>query len=115
IHVELTARRLAGYLRYTFPATGQARVIIDASATIPLGGGGPRSTGGSVAVVDARHISGSMGFEGGWGQRAPHTLYFFAEFDRPAVQAGRWTSHRGGITRAPGAGASEGGDTRSRL
>ena len=92
IRAELTASRLAAFHRYTFPPTAAARIVLDASATLPLGGGGPRSSGGRVTVLDARHLSGSMGFEGGWGAQAPHTLYFYAEFDRPAVEGGRWLS-----------------------
>jgi predicted alpha-1,2-mannosidase len=115
IRAELTASSLAAFHRYTFPATAAARIVLDASATIPLGGGGPRSSGGRVTVVDARHLSGSMGFERGWGAQAPHTLYFYAEFDRPSVEAGRWLSRRGGFTRIAGAGTSDGGDTRSSL
>jgi predicted alpha-1,2-mannosidase len=115
IRVELTASRLAAFHRYTFPATAEARIAFDASATVPLGGGGPRSSGGRVTVIDARHLSGSMTFEGGWGANAPYTLYFFAEFDRPAVEIGRWLAHRGEFSRAPGPGASEGGNTRSGL
>src|SRR5438477_6579674 len=115
IRAELTASRLAAFHRYTFPATAAARIVLDASATVPLGGGGPRSSGGRVTLLDARHLSGSMGFEGGWGAGAPYTLYFYAEFDRPAVEAGRWQSRRGGFTRISGAGSSEGDDTRSSL
>ena len=115
IRAELTASRLAGFHRYTFPATSDARIVIDASATIPLGGGGPRSDGGTVTVIDARHISGSMTFEGGWGKQAKYTLHFFAEFDRPAIEVGRWQSARGSFTRIPGAGSSQGGDTKASL
>src|SRR5438067_4206531 len=59
IRAELTASRLAAFYRYTFPATAAARIILDASATVPLGGGGPRSSGGRVTLLDARHLSGS--------------------------------------------------------
>lgn len=115
IRAELTASRLAGLHRYAFPPTREARIIVDASATIPLGGGGPRCDGGTVTVIDARHVAGSMTFEGGWGKQARYTLHFFAEFDRPAVEAGRWQSARGSFTRIPGAGSSAGGETRARL
>ena len=115
IRVELTANRLAAFHRYTFPTTAEARIILDASATVPLGGGGPRSSGGTITVIDPRHLSGSMAFEGGWGAKASYKLYFYAEFDRPAVEIGRWQSRRGGLTRVPGAGTSEGGDTLARL
>ena len=115
IAVELTADRLAGFHRYTFPVTSEARIIIDASATIPLGGGGPRSAGGTVTVIDPRHVAGSMTFEGGWGKQAKYTLRFFAEFDRPAVEVGRWQAARGSFTRIVGTGSSEGGDTTKSL
>ncbi len=115
IRAELTANRLAGFHLYTFPATDDSRIVLDASATVPLGGGGPRSAGGEITVIDARHLVGRMEFEGGWGQRAPHTLYFAAEFDRPAVEIGRWTSKRGAFTRLPGPGTTEGGDSRAAL
>lgn len=115
VRAELTASRLAGFHRYTFPATAQARIIIDASATIPLGGGGPRSDGGTVTLIDNRHVAGSMTFSGGWGKPAQSTLHFYAEFDRPAVEVGRWKSARGSFTRLAGTGTSQGGDTRSSL
>ena len=115
IRAELTASRLAAFERFTFPATSDARVILDASSTIPLGGGGPRCAGGSVTAIDLRHIASSMTCEGGWGKQAPYTLHLYAEFDRPAAEVGRWTSRRGSVARVPGAGTSEGGDTRTGL
>ena len=115
IRAELTASRLAGFHRYSFPPSDEARIVIDASATVPLGGGGPRSTGGEVRVIDNREVAGKMTFTGGWGHNKPYTLYFYAEFDRPAVEVGRWQSTRGRLTRTPGIGASAGGDTRQSL
>ena len=115
IRAELTASRLVGVERFTFPANAQARIILDASATIPLGGGGPKSGGGTVTVIDPRHIAGSMRFEGGFGKSTPYTLHFYGEFDRPAIEAGRWKAEEGAIARIPGAGSSQGGDTRDSL
>jgi len=115
IRAELTASRLAGVERFTFPATTEARVVLDASATILLGGGGPKSQGGTVTVIDPRHIEGSMRFEGGFGNYIPFTLHFFGEFDRPAADSGRWQADEGSITHVAGAGSSTGGDTRHSL
>jgi predicted alpha-1,2-mannosidase len=115
IHAELTASRLAGVERFTFPATAQARVILDASATILLGGGGPKSQGGTVTVIDPRHIAGSMRFEGGFGNFIPFTLHFYGEFDRPAVDGGRWQAVEGAISRFLGPGSSAGGNTTQSL
>jgi predicted alpha-1,2-mannosidase len=115
VRAELTASRLAGFHRYLFPQTSQGRIMLDASATIPLGGGGPRSSGGIVRVIDRRHIAGGMSFVGGWGRETPYTLHFYAEFDRPAAEIGRWHSTRGTFVRDGGVGISAGGDTRPGL
>jgi predicted alpha-1,2-mannosidase len=115
IRAELTASRLVGFHKYIFPPDAQARIIIDASATIPLGGGGPRASGGEVRVIDQRDIAGKMSFVGGWGRNRPYVLFFYAQFDRPALDVGRWQSGRGTITKIPGVGSSAGGDTRQSL
>lgn len=115
IRVELTASRLAGFQRFRFPPNAQAEVVLDASATIPLGGAGPRSSGGEVHVIDNRQIEGEMTFVGGWGRAKPYTLYFYAQFDRPALEVGRWQRHSGSIARISGIGRSAGGDTRQSL
>src|SRR4051812_6113508 len=47
VRAELTASRLAAFQRYTFPPNAEARIIFDASATVPVDGG-PRTTGGQV-------------------------------------------------------------------
>jgi hypothetical protein len=56
-----------------------------------------------------------MRFEGGFGKSTPYTLHFYGEFDRPAIEAGRWKAEEGAIARIPGAGSSQGGDTRDSL
>ena len=56
-----------------------------------------------------------MSFEGGWGAPARYTLYFFCGV-RPSgyLKWGRWQSKKSRISRTPGTGTSEGGDTRAR-
>jgi predicted alpha-1,2-mannosidase len=56
-----------------------------------------------------------VSFVGGWGKEAPYRLYFSAEFDRPAIDIGRWQSRRGELTRAAGTGISVGGGGDTRL
>lgn len=114
IRVELTATRLTGFQRFTFPASDEARLVLDASATVPLGGGGPRSSGATVTVIDSRRLAGTAEFTGGWSS-GEHKLYFYAEFSRPALQVGRWSSARGSLDRSAGPGTSTGGDTRQDL
>lgn len=115
IRAELTASRLAGFHRYRFPPSAGARIMIDASASVPLGGGGPRASGGEVRAIDLRNFEGRMTFSGGWGRAAPYTLYFWGQFDRPATAIGRWSASRGRIDVIRGPGASVGGDTRQSL
>ncbi|HEX5182929.1 MAG TPA: GH92 family glycosyl hydrolase [Allosphingosinicella sp.] len=114
IRAELTAGRLTGFERFTFPASGDAELVLDATAAVPLGGGGPRATAARVEVEDARHFSGSASFTGGWNP-APYTLYFAAELSRPAARIGRWSAGQGWLRREPGPGASTGGDQRPSL
>lgn len=114
IRAELTADRLTGFERFTFPASDDAELVLDATAAVPLGGDGPRATAAHVEVEDARHFSGSASFVGGWNP-APYTLYFAAELSRPAARIGRWSAGQGWLRRELGAGASAGGDQRQSL
>ncbi|HEY1604171.1 MAG TPA: GH92 family glycosyl hydrolase [Allosphingosinicella sp.] len=114
IKAELTAGRLTGFERFTFPASGDAELVLDATAAVPLGGGGPRATAARVEVEDARHFSGSASFVGGWNP-APYTLYFAAILSRPAAHIGRWSAGQGWLRREAGPGVSAGGDQRPSL
>lgn len=110
IRAELTASRMAGMGRFTFPASGEANLIIDASSAIQLMGKGPKATAAQVRVLDARTLGGTAEFIGGWNI-APLKLHFAATFDRDPVKIGGWQATRGTLSVTPGAGAS-GGDQR---
>ncbi|HEX9108161.1 MAG TPA: GH92 family glycosyl hydrolase, partial [Longimicrobiales bacterium] len=91
VRAELTASRRVGVSRFTFPPAAAANVILDVSAhTLQA----QRATHARATVEDGRHVSGSAAFRGGWNP-APYTLYFYAEFDRPAARLGTWTSAPG--------------------
>jgi predicted alpha-1,2-mannosidase len=131
IRCELTATARVGVHRYTFPA-GPARLLFDVGAVIqpPFpgyavdpNGWPPHSTGGFIEWVDATTLVGRGDYRGGWGHNAPYSVFFHAEFDRPAAsrllgQAGSWLSGPGG-----GAGANlaavacftEGGEINLRV
>jgi predicted alpha-1,2-mannosidase len=108
IRVELTATRLTGLTRITFPE-GQAKgnLIIDATSLIALRGEGQRTTAAHVDVIDDHSFSGWASFEGGWNP-APYTLYFYAETDRPADEFGAWKASQGSLVTQPGIGGLEG-------
>jgi predicted alpha-1,2-mannosidase len=120
IRCELTATARAGVHRYTFPAdlAGPAHVLFDVGAVIqpPFpgykidpNGWPPRSTGGFVEWVNATTLVGRGDYRGGWGHDAPYSVYFHAEFDRPAAtrllgQAGSWLTNSAGGAPATGSG-----------
>ncbi len=108
IRVELTATRLTGLTRITFP-DGQARgnLILDATSIIALRGEGQRATAAHVDVIDDHSFAGWASFEGGWNP-APYKLYFYAETDRPAADFGAWQAGQGTLKTHPGAGALDG-------
>ncbi|MEI7830245.1 MAG: GH92 family glycosyl hydrolase [Prolixibacteraceae bacterium] len=73
VKVELTATKRVALHRYTFPATGNARVILDIGHQI----GSTPSTGHSrVDIVNDHQIEGCKSTERG-------NIYFVAEFNKP--------------------------------
>ena len=88
---ELTATRMVGVARFTFPAGSEGNMILEATSHILLD---QRATQAEATVIDDRHISGSASLTGGWNP-APYKLYFYAEFNRPAVRSGTWTAKPG--------------------
>lgn len=100
VRTELTATRLVGYSRYTFPANSRANLLLDVSSRIRMRGGNsavpstPQSaTDGAVTITDPRHAEGFIRITGGWNPN-PYTLYFATEFTRDAVESGTWDQDR---------------------
>lgn len=92
VTAELTATRLVAAHRYTFPATREARLILDAGSVIFTGGGDgrrQRPIATRVRIVSPTRIDGTGHFIGGWNP-SPYTLHFAAEFSRPFARAGLW-------------------------
>ncbi|MCL4178233.1 MAG: GH92 family glycosyl hydrolase [Verrucomicrobia bacterium] len=92
IDVELTATTRAGFQRYTFPETTQARVLLDFQF--------PAEYRFDLVSVEVRQSSATR-IEGSvehhapdvWGRDAQqeYVLHFVAEFDRPIHASGVWT------------------------
>lgn len=97
IKAELTATRLVGLHRYTFPRAQQAHVLIDASSVIRPGRRerpwSQRPTDCAVRIIAPNRIEGTGRFTGGWNP-APYTLHFSAEFDGPFSAAGTWNGEQ---------------------
>ncbi len=92
VKAELTATRLGGMHRYTFPTSQAAHLLIDVSSVIRPGPERPWSQkpiAGTVNLIAPNRIEGTGRFGGGWNP-APYTLHFSAEFDRPFTAFGTW-------------------------
>lgn len=109
VRVELTASRLVGFQRVTFPKGAPGQFVLDATSVIGLRGSGQRTTAAQVEVVDDHTLSGWASFEGGWNP-APYKLYFYAVFDRPAVKYGAWKARQGEAQIQAGIGRLNGGN-----
>ncbi len=108
IRVELTATRLAGLMRVTWPAdVAHGNLILDASSVIAMRGAGQRMTAAHVDVVDDHTVQGWASFEGGWNP-APYKLYFYARYDRAAADVGAWKAKQGVFDPHPGPGGLDG-------
>lgn len=104
IGVELTATRLAGIMRLTFPKDATSgNLVLDVTSAIPLYGDGQRITAVEVEALDSQTVRGWASFEGGWNP-APYKLYFHAHYDRPARQFGTWQARQGETALRPGPG-----------
>ncbi len=106
VGIELTSSEHVGVHRYRFDA-GEAKLMIDVGATIRkmLAPPGERclfqdweqcpvSTGGYLEMVGARTLRGRGDFRGGWGNFAPHSVYFQIEFDQP-IRKAYWANAHG--------------------
>ena len=94
VKVELTATERCGVHRYTFSDTTQSRILINVSAVRTASS--HRSSYAQCTASQAHFVTNTTaeGFvtaEGGWGNKAAHTVYFVAEFDQPATAVGSWT------------------------
>ena len=102
---EVTPTSRAAVLRFTFPKTDKAFVVIDAFPKPRHDGHGPDPRFAPVSVhVDAAHrrITGVSRYNSG-GVPDNFGHYFVIEFDRDVVDAGVWTERDG---QTNGAGVS---------
>jgi predicted alpha-1,2-mannosidase len=100
IRAEMTATRLVGHSRYTFPADTKGNLLLDVSSRIRMQASPSavpsetqHATGGEVTIKDSRHVEGFITMTGGWNP-SPYTLYFAAELSRDALESGTWDQDR---------------------
>lgn len=98
IRTELTATPRTGLGRFTFPATQQADVLVNA-ASDQAG-----VSDASIAVVGSNEIDGSAPSGSFCGMPDTFVVYFVAQFDRPFTGYGTWN----GAKSATGARTARG-------
>jgi predicted alpha-1,2-mannosidase len=92
IVAELTATEHAGYHKYTFPASSQAHIFIDAGGGLLHNDFGEAQTriACGVTIVSDSVVKGFGTLKGGWNLGDPYTVYFYAVFSTPASSSGTW-------------------------
>lgn len=91
IKAELTTTSRVGMHQYTFPSGSSANIMIDVGAVIQVAGDSPGedtgcSTGGYAEFISDTELVGRGDFRGGWGHQFPYSVYFYAKFDKPALE-----------------------------
>lgn len=95
IEAELTATARTGVQRYTFPATTQANVLLNAGQALN------RVTESDVRVVDDRTVETRITVRGFCQDTEPQTIWTRTTFDRPFVAHGTWTARPSPRARTP--------------
>ncbi|MEY9913155.1 putative alpha-1,2-mannosidase [Catenulispora sp. MAP12-49] len=90
IKTRLTATARTGLGEFTFPATDQARVLVNSA------GSASGSSAATFAVTGDREITGSVTSGHFCGQSNSYTVYFAARFDRPFTSSATWSGGTGG-------------------
>ncbi|MFC5721477.1 GH92 family glycosyl hydrolase [Streptomyces gamaensis] len=88
ITAELTAGTRTGRMRYTFPATDKANVLLNSGQSLH------RTVSTTVEVVDDRTVRTAITGRGFCQDTRPYTLYTITRFDRPFTAHGTWNGSR---------------------
>ncbi len=112
VKVELGATRRAGFHRYTFPATRDAHILLDAGhlLTATFRPESQHLMGAAIMAVGATKIEGYGRYSGGWNLGREYKVFFCAMADMPAASWGTWhgTTTRSGARSEPDKGTPVG-------
>jgi predicted alpha-1,2-mannosidase len=84
VNVELTTTMRTGFGVFTFPATTDANVLVNA------GGSATGDADSSVQVIGDRELAGSATSGRFCDSNTSYTVYFIARFERPFKSFGTW-------------------------
>lgn len=102
IKVDLTAARRTALYQFTYPASSQSNILIDAGHCLSSGassGEDQKLIASQARVVSPTEVEGSTTITGGWNKQPnTYTVYFYAQTDLKADKWGTWS----GSTLQPG-------------
>jgi putative alpha-1,2-mannosidase len=98
VHVELTVTQHTGFARFTFPASGNGTLLVNA------GGSANGNWGNTWIKINGDSQLYGATTSGNCGGDFSYTLYFVVFFDRPFTDSGTWN----GDTLTPGSTESAG-------
>jgi predicted alpha-1,2-mannosidase len=106
VTVDIAAARRAALYQFTYPASDQANILIDAGHLLSSYANqkeDQRLVASSVKVVSPTEITGSTTVTGGWNyQTTNYTIFFYAVSDTPATKSGTWRSEETTSSTATG-------------
>ncbi len=91
VNARLSVTHKTGFHQYTFPATDQAHILIDAGSFLKRDH--PESqqlVGSEIHIISKTEIGGYTRVRGGWNMGEAYTVYFYAKFDTEAESWGTW-------------------------
>lgn len=86
---RLTALERSGFHEYTFPRSDSARILIDLGSFL-RSAETQEFVGAEVRILSPTTVEGYSRVRGGWNIGQAYTVYFYAEFDKPASETGTW-------------------------
>ncbi len=91
VGVRLTATAKAGVHEYTFTASDDAKILLDAGSHLKVGHGeSQKLVASGVKVISDTELEGYSTIRGGWNMGDPYTVYFYAKTDTPADAVTLW-------------------------
>ncbi len=95
IDVRLTSSHSVGFHQYTFPASDDSKILIDAGSFLTTSWCDgcieeQELVGCEIEIVNDTLIEGYTRVRRGWNTGDAYTVYFSAHFDEPAVSFGTW-------------------------
>ncbi len=115
ITAELTSTKRVGFHRYSFPATGDAYILLDTGAPIAM----TKMADASLRKTGPRQLAGFSKMAPTQRREKPCTVYFVIDLDRDIAEFGGWEMGAKGKTVRTGvdqvSGADSGGYVRFRF